>query len=284
MRISFAGISDVGRVRQENQDALAMPSLEGQAGGWLFVLADGMGGVAGGAQASGIAVSVVPREFHRALAAAGVEQPAERAPLLRAAVESANREIREQAAADASLTGMGTTLVAVALRRGRALIANVGDSRAYLLRAGELRQLSEDHSLVQQEVAMGALTAEEARNHAMKNILTRALGAEDQVEVDLFPHELKNGDVLLLCSDGLHGPVPDASIKELLGAASQPQDAAERLIEAANHQGGPDNVSVVVVRVDELDSSEQEPGTDTQSRNLEQGPGGLRGLLRRVFS
>ncbi len=281
MRLSFAGQSDVGRVRGENQDAIALPAEQGAAGAWLFLLADGMGGAAGGARASAMALKAISESMAKALAGQD-GPPADPAPLLRRSAERANREIRDAAGREQDLAGMGTTLVAALLYAGRALIANVGDSRAYLLRAGELLQLTEDHSLVQQEVARGHLTPEQARNHSMKNVLTRALGAADTVEVDLFTRELALGDVLLLCSDGLHGPVPQPSIRELLMASRRPDEAASRLVDAANSLGGPDNVSVVVVRVEELAAGGGEPGTDTQRRQARQRPGGLRGLIRRL--
>lgn len=284
MRLNYAGMSDVGRVRSENQDAIALPPPDAP-GPWLFLLADGMGGVAGGARASGLAIKTV-------LEAMGPDKgegpPADPAPLLRRAAERANREIRAEAGRDPSLTGMGTTLVAAFIQEGRIVIANVGDSRAYLMRGGELTQISEDHSLVQQEVARGLLTPEQARNHAMKNVLTRALGAADELEVDLFTRELARGDTLLLCSDGLHGPVPPTTIAELLMASRRPDEAAERLVDAANSQGGPDNVSVVVARVEELNASDggpgNEPGTDTRRQQGRRRPGGLRGLLDRLRS
>ncbi len=276
MRLEFTGLSHVGRVRKENQDAFLLPPREAEP--WLLAVADGMGGMAGGAVASRLALEVLAREVARALEG---NQPWGAA--LRRAVEAANREVWRRAQAEPGLRGMGTTLVAALLGGRRLVAANVGDSRAYLLRGGELRQLSEDHSLVQQEVAQGLITPEQARTHAMKNVLTRAVGADEEVEVDLFSRELEGGELLLLCSDGLHGVLPDAAIREILLGTPRLEEAARRLVEAANQMGGPDNVSVVLARVEEVEPAEAEPGTDTQRRRTGGRPGGgLRGLWRRL--
>jgi|Deesub1362A_J573_1020465.scaffolds.fasta_scaffold01363_5 protein phosphatase len=276
MRLEFAGLSHVGRVRKENQDAVLLLPRDTEP--WLLAVADGMGGMAGGAEASRLALEVLTREVSRALGEGDAWGAA-----LRRAVEEANRAVWRRAQAEPALRGMGTTVVAALVGGRRMVVANVGDSRAYSLRGGELRQITEDHSLVQEEVAQGLITPEQARTHAMKNVLTRAVGAGEEVEVDLFSREVAAGEVLLLCSDGLHGVVPDAAVREILLGTPRLEEAARRLVEAANQMGGPDNVSVVLARVEEVDPEESEPGTDTQRRRAaRQGGGGLRGLWRRL--
>ncbi len=271
MRLTYAGLTHVGKVRSSNQDALYLPP-PGESGPRVFVLADGMGGASGGEVASALAVDTIPRTFARGLKGSGQVGQA-----LVAAVEEANRAIYQKAEAENSLWGMGTTVVAAALDRGRAQVANVGDSRLYLYRKGELRQVSRDHSLVAEEVARGLITPEEARHHQMRNVLTRAVGARSQVEVDLFTLELEAGDRLLLCSDGLHGPLPDRELARLLEDTPGVEQAAQTLIEAANQAGGPDNVSVILIQVDEPGAQGPGPGETTQKvRNPSAGPRGTK--------
>ncbi len=258
MRLTYAGLTHVGKVRASNQDALYLPPSPGREP-WVFVLADGMGGANGGEVASALAVETIPRSFAREREASGRVGPA-----LVAAVEEANRAIYRKAEAENSLWGMGTTVVAAALSRGRAYLANVGDSRAYLYRKGKLEQVSRDHSLVAEEVARGVITPEEARHHQMRNVLTRAVGARSQVEVDLFTLELEAGDILLLCSDGLHGPLPHRELARLLEGEAEMEARGRAFIEAANRAGGPDNVSVILIRVEEPGRGESQAGETTQ--------------------
>lgn len=235
--IEAASLTDVGLVRERNEDAFGEKSL---AGGRLFVVADGMGGHAGGATASRLAVeaveaalSTIPRDAPRAL---------------REALEAANRSIHDESRRDPSLRGMGTTGVALLIGSGGCWVANVGDSRAYRLRDGALDQLTRDHSVVAEMVRLGVLTSAQAAVHPRRNEVLRSLGTAPDVDVDIDAVDVAVGDVFLLCSDGLSGVVDDAAIAALLVDDSA-EDASRALVEAAIGQGAPDNVTVQVIRV-----------------------------------
>ncbi len=229
--------TDVGRVRTSNQDvALEDPDL--------FAVADGMGGHAGGEVAARVAVDALRASFQRHPSVEG----------LRRAVAEANRAVWRQSQAESGLRGMGTTLTATALVRepdGREVIAlaNVGDSRAYVYSKGEVIQVTADHSLAEEKVRQGQLTEEEAAVHPHRHILTRALGVSSDVDVDLWELHLKEGDRILLCSDGLTNEVDDDRIGGILATAADPREAAYALVRAAVDHGGSDNVTAVVVDV-----------------------------------
>jgi protein phosphatase len=229
--VELAQASDTGLVRGHNEDRFtAAPPL--------LAVADGMGGALAGEVAAAVAV--------QSLEALAADVSADD---LQAAIEGANREIRAMAEANPAQAGMGTTLTAVLLRDGRAEIVHVGDSRAYLLRGGELRRLTEDHSLVNELVRRGELAPEDAERHPHRNVITRALGAEPVVEVDRLEVELADGDVLLLCTDGLTAYVPEGVVRETVATTPGLQDAANALIGRANAAGGPDNTTVVLARI-----------------------------------
>jgi PPM family protein phosphatase len=238
MRLSsFAG-SDVGRVRSGNEDSYF-------CGQTVFAVADGLGGHQGGEVASAAAVEPLARLDGRELA-----DPGEAAEALANAIRAANEAILDRAAGDPALYGMGTTVTAAAFAGDRSLqLAHVGDSRAYLLREGGLAQLTTDHTVVGELVRRGRLTPEQAAIHPERSILTRAVGLDPRVPVDLpDPLELKSGDQLLLCSDGLTETVDDDQIARLLSAAPDGHAACTSLIDAANDAGGPDNITVVLVQ------------------------------------
>ena len=254
MRQTHAGTSDVGRKRTHNEDAfLLLPEEQ------LYCVADGMGGHASGEVAARIAVEEMAEFFRLTGRDEDATWPFKPDPArgpdenrLLTAVKLANLSIHERAQADERLHGMGTTLVAVSFpREGRAvLIGHVGDSRAYLLRQGKARQLTEDHSLLNDYRKTRALTPEEIVAFPHKNVIVRALGMKPAVEVDLRREELQEGDVILLCSDGLSGMVPDERIAELVrGARGDLRRAAQALVDAANEAGGVDNVTCVLVQV-----------------------------------
>lgn len=231
--------TDVGAVRRSNQDAVGEAAAAD--GAWrVFVVADGMGGHAGGETASRLVVETVQELF-----------PASEGPVdtrLRTCIDAANRKVYETQLRDARLAGMGTTGVALAVGPDGAWIANVGDSRAYRLRDGSLSQLTDDHSVVAELQRRGFITAEQALTHPRRNEVMRSLGTEERVDVDVDRVEVAPDDLFLLCSDGLCGVVPEAEIEELL--ALRPLDAAaDALIAAANRHGGPDNVTVQIVHV-----------------------------------
>ena len=230
--ISAAARTHRGLVRRTNEDAyLVLPPM--------FAVADGLGGLAAGEVASGLAIDVL---------AAG-PQPPEPAALV-ALLRQASVQIRAAATEDDRLMGMGTTCTAMVLSNERAEIAHVGDTRAYLLRDGALRLLTQDHSLAQELVRVGRLTASEAAAHVSRNTLTRALGTPGNIDVDRASSELRTGDTLLLCSDGLTGSVPDDRIARSLVGGS-PAEVADRLVSLALAAGGPDNVTVIVVRIED---------------------------------
>jgi serine/threonine protein phosphatase PrpC len=240
MRLSsFAG-TDVGRLRSGNEDS----HLRGRT---VFAVADGLGGHQGGEVASAMAVEPLAALDGHAFADAR-----EAAEALAEAIREANLAILRRARSDPELWGMGTTVTAAAVAGDRVLqLAHVGDSRAYLLRAGApLRQLTTDHTVVQEAVARGLLTRQQAAVHPQRGVVTRAVGLDPQVPVDLpEPLELEPGDQVLLCSDGLTEVVDDEPIAAVLASQADGDDACSALIAAANQGGGPDNVTVVLLRV-----------------------------------
>jgi protein phosphatase len=238
MRLSsFAG-TDVGRARSGNEDSYF-------CGRTVFAVADGLGGHQGGEVASAAAVEPLDALDGREFA-----EPGEAAEALAAAIREGNAAILERAAGDPGLWGMGTTMTAAALAGERHLqLAHVGDSRAYLLRDGSLEQLTTDHTVVGELVRRGRLTPEQAAIHPERSILTRAVGLDPRVPVDTpDPVELRDGDQVLLCSDGLTEAVDDDRIAELLSAGADGEAACRSLIDAANAAGGPDNITVVLLR------------------------------------
>ena len=253
MRLTHSGTSDVGRKRTHNEDAYLLLGEEN-----LFCVADGMGGHASGEVASRIAVEEMAEFFRMTGRDDEATWPFKTDPALSyddnrllTGVKLANLRIFERAATDQRLRGMGTTIVAASFPKGgrTLLVGHVGDSRAYLFRKGALRQLTEDHSLLNDYRKSRALTPEEIQAFPHKNVIVRALGLKDTVEVDLVREALEDGDVVLLCSDGLSGMVPDARIAELLRAgAGDLRRASQALVDAANEAGGADNVTCVLVQ------------------------------------
>ena len=242
------GLTDAGKVRRNNEDALLIGEGKDET---LFAVADGVGGFEAGEVASSIAVRVL--------------KDLEPGTPFETAVQEANRQILAVGGGDEKLSGMGTTLVAARFggtrERPVAEIAHVGDSRAYLLRGGTLRPLTEDHSLVAELVRSGDLTRDQAAEHPQKNLITRALGAEEEVDVGTAVLPVEAGDRILLCSDGLSDMVPEALISEILaGSPEDPETPARRLLSAALDAGGTDNVTVVVVDVKEQLPREERSG------------------------
>lgn len=235
MTIGYASVSDVGRVRGDNQDAI-------YADGTLFIVADGMGGAAGGDVASRVAVDALVDAYSQGRT-------------LREAVEEANSAVIARALAETQLEGMGTTMVALTIdAKGRGTLINVGDSRAYLYSQGRLSQLTSDHTFAQELVEAGSLTREQAQTHRARHVLTRVLGAHEPVEPDTFDVALADGDQMLLCSDGLVNEVSDRRIEEVLGSDLDLEEMVSQLIDEANENGGKDNTSVVVVAFSESGS------------------------------
>jgi PPM family protein phosphatase len=246
MRLKVGAATSVGRVRPINEDAFLARADRG-----LFVVCDGMGGAAAGEVASQLAIETIGAFVLDGVAASSTErgfQP--RTALLGRAVEAANRAILERARSNVEQSGMGTTMVGVWLGEGMASIAHVGDSRAYICNEGGFEALTTDHSLVEAQVQAGLIDREQSLKSEHQNILLRALGREADMRVELSESPIRPGDRLLLCSDGLTRMVSDeglaAALKQFPG---DPQAACEQLIKAANDNGGPDNITVVVVEV-----------------------------------
>ena len=242
--MKLAGKTDVGRVRQENQDDYRAGELPGGAV-WALVC-DGMGGAKGGREASQGACNVIENFFQEQYAQCGAGQEE---PFLKKALLYANRFVFQKAAHEEALAGMGTTAVCALVRSGNVYLCHAGDSRAYLIRDGKLTQLTHDHSYVQELVDCGTITAEEAEHHPQKNIITKALGVDYRLEPEFTAAKLKREDRLLLCTDGLTNMVPVEEMEKLLAQGTF-YDLPDRLIEAANAHGGSDNITALLLAVE----------------------------------
>lgn len=233
-------MTDVGRKREINQDYVFATDEPLGALPNLLVVADGMGGHKAGDFASKYTVEVLEEELKHTLK----ENPEE---ILRDAVRTANHKLIEAAGKDIKLEGMGTTLVAATIIDHSLFFVNVGDSRLYLINQ-EIRQLSRDHSLVEEMLRLGGINEEEAKHHPDKNIITRAIGAKENVEADFFEYHLKKGDVILMCTDGLCNMVDDEEIFAIIKGARDIVEAGQSLIDRANANGGKDNIGVVLAQ------------------------------------
>ncbi len=244
-----AGATDVGRRREKNEDSFIIDEAMG-----LAMVADGMGGHSGGEIASQIAVDTVGqviREFTQdpemTLPGKVSFKPDDHAGKLNYAIQEAGHRIFERATKDPEhLKGMGTTAVVIYAADGRVYLGNVGDSRGYLLREGVFRQLTQDHSFVGEQVRAGVITPEVAKTHRMRNVITRSVGFQAEVDSDVLQKPIKNGDIYLLCSDGLSNMVEDAEMKLIL-ESTPPQEACRKLVDIANAHGGDDNITAIVV-------------------------------------
>lgn len=234
-------LTDIGRRRQLNQDFIYCSETPVGNLPNVFIVADGMGGHNAGDYASVLAVETVVKEIGASFEKSPVK-------ILEHAITKANTVLRQRASENFSLSGMGTTLVAATCIGHYLEVANVGDSRLYVV-GDEITQITVDHSLVEEMVRMGGIDREEARNHPDKNIITRAVGAKDDVEVDFFNLELQTGDMVLLCSDGLTNMVDDEMILRIIKNGGNLRDRVEELVETANINGGKDNISVVIIEL-----------------------------------
>lgn len=249
MKVSIGAATDIGQVREGNEDSFLVVAP-------LYAVADGMGGHRGGEVASSLALETVQGMFER------------REGSLADQVVEANRAVFDRSKNDRTVSGMGTTLTAALVDGSRVHLVHVGDSRAYLLRGGELAQLTEDHTLVHRMVMEGEISQEEAETHPHRSILTRALGVDQSVQVDEGDVEVSDGDRLLLCTDGLTGMVPEGQIREILLESADPQEAVEKLVKVANRAGGIDNITAVI-----LDFSEDGSGPgETKQTAIPQQP------------
>lgn len=251
MKVTYKAISDVGRKRSANEDSyFADEELN------LFVVADGMGGHAAGEVASKIAVEAIqdfirftnndkditwPYEFDESLSMAGNR--------LKTAIQSAHAKVLEATSQKKEFQGMATTVVSLLVQDGKAQVAHVGDSRAYLVRGDRLIQLTSDHSWVNEQLRTGAISSQQARNHPYRNIVTRALGGPNPVDVDVSEEPMQDGDIILLCSDGLNTMITDEDILNIVSRNKEDIEAAcQDLIKTANENGGEDNVTAILVK------------------------------------
>lgn len=252
MRVRFAGETNVGMKRAHNEDSLHLPVDER-----LAIVADGMGGHASGEVASQMAVETVVEYFRATADEQTLTWPfkidrGSRSDVNRLVIgiKLANQKIHEQAQRDPNCKGMGTTIVSTLFLDDKIVIAHVGDSRVYRLRDGEIEQITEDHSLINDYIKMKRMTAEEAENWPHKNVIVRALGMKENVQVDIHTEAPRLGDCYLLCSDGLSGMVSDERIRDLVQGEPDLDRASEKLIAAANAAGGIDNITVVLARIE----------------------------------
>jgi protein phosphatase len=250
MKLQSFGLSDVGRKRSRNEDYfLANDELQ------ISVVADGMGGHSGGEYASRLAVASIEEVIQsmnsdpEATIISGVNSDeSEFGDRLRYAIEVASQKIYDQAMYDQELKGMGTTIAAVIAHEGITYVANVGDSRVYLVRGGKIKQVTTDHSLVSEQMRAGLISSQDAKKHKLKNIITRSVGYQEEVEVDVFRVEMQLGDRFVLCSDGLTNMIDDETIRLILESETI-QVAAQALIAKANERGGDDNITAVISQV-----------------------------------
>ncbi len=247
VNFTSAGRTDVGIVRAGNEDSFL---LEPQNG--VFIVADGMGGHAAGEVASHMAVEIVGDALQQVVG----HEDASAAEVIRQAIIDANGRIFQRTLVEQDKRGMGTTTTAMVINGARYLIGQVGDSRAYLLRQGDLLQITKDHSYVQEQVDAGYLTPEQARTHPYSNVITRCVGANSEVAPDIYIGGVRAGDLFLLASDGLTGMLEDSEVLEIMLSQDQPGALIDVLISEANRRGGLDNVTVIIIRIDSVEYHE----------------------------
>lgn len=259
MQYTFLAKTDPGRARSNNEDSVAIDETT-----HTLVLADGMGGYNAGEIASGMATAFIKSEMGRWLVEAGhaaTQREVRRA--MEICVENANLSIYNAANANAAYAGMGTTLVVGVFRNDKLLLGHIGDSRCYRLRNGQLQQITKDHSLLQEQIDAGLISLEQAAHSTIKNLVTRAVGVDDVVLLEVNEHSVQIGDLYLVCSDGLSDMVDDAAIARIVQSERDLEHKAAELVDTANANGGRDNISVILVDVSE--------------------PSGRRGLLSRLL-
>jgi protein phosphatase len=272
--VAAFGQSDIGLVRENNEDSFLIVDLTTGAAtpdsaalhhaigenGSLFLVADGMGGVEAGEVASRMAVDSVARIFLAYLRNSPSPDPQNFVRTLKTSIEEANRLVFQEGQRDRRIRGMGTTLTAAAVHGTSIFFAQLGDSRAYLVRNGCITQMTQDQSLVAQLVASGSLSPEEAKGHPQRNVILQALGIESEVDVVMSYDSLRRLDRVVVCSDGLSGKVGAEEVNEVLHKWASPKDACQRLIELARERGGEDNITVIVAGFDGEGLSMPDPG------------------------
>ena len=248
MRAFAMGKSDTGLIRELNEDSFLISGFEEGSPHGFCILADGMGGHNAGEVASAMATEIVSNELLHSDMQGDEEKIVAQ---IMASLDYANNEIYHKSVTNSQNAGMGTTAVVFYLDGKTAYIANIGDSRAYLIEKSGITQLTSDHSIVQKLVDSGAITPEEARNHPERNIITKALGTEPTEEYDIYEFEVREGDRILLCSDGLTDMLYDEDIKNIVLSQPDPEEALTALVEKAKENGGKDNITVVLIGIRE---------------------------------
>lgn len=255
MELESFGLTDVGRRRTKNEDQFLLDPPHG-----LYVVADGMGGHLGGEYASQLAVKTIGEVIAKLARGEEKKKNQNYQEWLDVAISQASLKIYEKSESDPKLKGMGTTTVAFLFREKKIFIANVGDSRAYRYRRGRLEQLTKDHSLLNEQIDAGLIHPKDAKDHRLKNIITRSVGFQEEVEADIEAKTVRYGDIYLLCSDGLYNMVSDKEILEVLSHHPLP-DACRHLIDIGNARGGEDNITVVLTKVISQEMLEEEEST-----------------------
>lgn len=271
MRVRAFGISDVGKRREKNEDSYLVDETCK-----LFAVADGMGGHLGGDIASGIAISTLEEVItslendpDMTLQEGAVSiKPGEYQGYLRYAIKLASKRIFERAISEISLHGMGTTMVVILFRNGKAYIANVGDSRVYRVRDQKMTQITKDHSLVAEQMRAGILSRDDSRITRFKNIITRSVGFQEDVDADVDIRVIRDGDLFLLCSDGLSNMLRDSEISDIM-TNNELEPACRRLIDIANERGGDDNITVVMAMVDKVDEVDKKAAESMDEPTVE---------------
>jgi serine/threonine protein phosphatase PrpC len=259
VKLVYAARTDVGMIRSGNEDNFTVDSSPTRG---IFIVADGMGGHAAGEVASEMAVQIVQRELAPVKNLDGEDV----VQLVASSLKHANRAIHDRTLTEVDKQGMGTTVSALLVSGARYLIGQVGDSRVYLLRDGQFSQLTKDHSYVQEQVDAGFLTPEQARYHPYSNVITRCVGAGQDVEPDLYRGEVRVGDLYLVASDGLTGMVDDRRLAQLLNSRAEPERKVQALIAEANGRGGLDNITAIIVQVMAIGPDSDDPNLTRESR------------------
>ncbi len=252
MVIKVCGLSDIGKRRELNEDSFGICGFEGMSTKGVCVLADGMGGHNAGEVASSLTVESIISELSESLG----ENDDEQIKLnIAGAIDYANSRVYEMSLKNSEQAGMGTTLVVAYVNDSLVRVANIGDSRAYVVSEKEICRITIDHSVVEELIQRGTITREEARNHPDKNIITRALGTDTFVDADFFDYKISEGETVVLCSDGLTEMVLEDRIKEIINGTKDINEAVQTLIDEANNNGGVDNITAVAIRFEKEDNN-----------------------------
>ena len=266
-KVTLAGLTDIGKKRSGNQDSLVLVETKKSllSGSALIAVADGMGGHAGGEVASALALDSFLAELKVIKKNTKKKEKVNIPKVLGKAVFQSNVAVRQKAEQNHELMGMGTTLTAALITDGEVIFANVGDSRGYIISNGDIRQITKDHSWVGEQVSAGLISEEEAEKHPQRNIITRAIGISENVDVDIFTETLNPGDMVVLCSDGLYPLVSNKEISDQMQNKNLDQ-ICKKLVDLANERGGPDNITVAIARIGGKPKSPDKTHTDKTAK------------------